>query len=261
MTISVIIPAYNAQSFIVSCLRTVNEQTYQKHIEIVVVDDGSTDDTVKLVESFEQELFSNRSLLLIKQRNQGVSFARNKGVHSSKGEYIAFLDADDYWHPQKLEIVIPLMKDHNIVVLGHGFTLKNNFDYKFSLDESLLTLKKVTSFSLLLKNFAVTPSVVVKKDTLLDFDNSLRYAEDHDLWLRLSFNSPIHYIDLALTLLGREPLTDGGLSAHRWKMRLGEMKMYLKVGKQSYVLVIFIPFLIIFSFLKHLRSEFLRLLK
>lgn len=96
--VSVIIPTYNSINTINETLQSVRNQTYRNY-EIVVVDDGSTDDTVELLRTFDD-------IILVTQTNQGVSAARNRGVKEAKGDLIAFLDSDDLWHPQKLEIQI-----------------------------------------------------------------------------------------------------------------------------------------------------------
>ena len=96
--VSVIIPAYNAEKFIGEAIESVLNQTY-KNIEIIVVDDGSKDNTYHIV----KQNFGNQ-VKLIRKKNGGVSSARNMGVKNAEGEFIAYLDADDYWLPQKLEI-------------------------------------------------------------------------------------------------------------------------------------------------------------
>ncbi|MCT7987997.1 glycosyltransferase family 2 protein [Laspinema olomoucense] len=94
--ISVIVPVYNLEQYIVETIQSVLAQTY-KHFELIVIDDGSTDKTAEICEEFQEP-----KLKLIRQRNKGANAARNAGVRAAKGDYIAFLDGDDLWFPEKL---------------------------------------------------------------------------------------------------------------------------------------------------------------
>jgi glycosyltransferase involved in cell wall biosynthesis len=110
--VSVIIPAYNAEAFIGRTLESVLSQTY-KNIEVLVVDDGSQDRTGEIVESFAQQ---DSRVTLLKQKNAGVAAARNLAIEKSQGEYIAPIDADDIWYPQKLEKQVQCILKANLSV-------------------------------------------------------------------------------------------------------------------------------------------------
>ena len=97
--VSVIIPAYNAAEFLAATIASVQKQTFSDW-ELLIINDGSTDDTVAVVREYQE---TNHNIHLIHQLNQGVSSARNLGVEKSKGQIIAFLDADDQWLPNKLQ--------------------------------------------------------------------------------------------------------------------------------------------------------------
>ena len=99
MTVSVVMPAYNAASTIGSAMRSVALQTHRDW-ELIVVDDGSTDQTAELAAAAAA---ADRRIRLIRQRNQGVAAARNAGIEAATGRYLAFLDADDTWLPEKLQ--------------------------------------------------------------------------------------------------------------------------------------------------------------
>jgi len=107
--ISVVIPAHNTENYVSNTIASVLAQTYEK-LEIIVVDDGSTDDTVKRI----NDSFGNDSRVrVIKQENRGVSAARNTGIENAEGEFIAFLDSDDLYHPTFIEKMVELLRDKN----------------------------------------------------------------------------------------------------------------------------------------------------
>ena len=249
MNISVIIPMYNSKNTIKSAIESLLNQTYIEPIEIIVVNNGSKDGCEKIVEKMIINNQTNRTIKLINKPNGGVSSARNRGIKEANGEYIAFLDSDDMWHPQKLELVFEALKDDSIKFIGHSYTLENNFDKKFNLEK----LSKVSFTKLLLKNFAVTPSIIIKKEICEYFDETMTHTEDHELWLRIALKTDVHYLDLPLTTLGRPTMTRGGLSANRWAMRKGELQMYKNIIRYKKSLTLLYPFLVIFSLAKHLR--------
>ena len=115
--VSVIIPVYNGKKFIEEAIKSVFMQNYDP-MEIIVVDDGSTDDTSCIVQSFKDVRY-------IYQPNQGVAAARNTGIHNSRGELIAFLDADDYWPSNKLDLQVDCLLKHPHV--GYTLGMQRNF--------------------------------------------------------------------------------------------------------------------------------------
>jgi len=244
---SIVIPTYNAESTIIKCIESCINQSYE-NFEIIIVDDGSSDNTKSVIAEFFKD--KNINYKYIYQENCGPSSARNKGVKNSIGEYVAFLDSDDEWHPQKLELTVKILEDERVDILGHGYTFINNFDKGYLS----INIDKITFYRLLLKNFAVTPSIIISRSKFQFFDETMRYTEDHELWLRMSVSNTVYYLDLPLVLLGRKPLTNGGLSANKWAMRKGEMKMYCKATKYKNILFFVLPFLILFSLVKHAKS-------
>lgn len=110
--VSVIVPAYNAEAFIDQTLNSVLSQTY-KNIEVLVVDDGSQDRTAEIVKSIAQK---DHRVILLQQSNTGVAAARNLAIQKSRGEYIAPLDADDIWYPQKIEKQVQCMLQAELCV-------------------------------------------------------------------------------------------------------------------------------------------------
>jgi glycosyltransferase involved in cell wall biosynthesis len=221
--VSVIIPTYNYGAYIIEAINSVKNQTY-KPIEIIVIDDGSTDGTDKIVAPFLKDIIYK------KIENKGVSAARNTGIKLSEGEYIAFLDADDYWAPDKIKLQIGCFraqKDLSVVFSNFNWinesgaiykrkALKNKYEifkkyksklsdifiYKIKEKHLRLTFYYGNIFnSLFLGNFINTSSLILKRD-LFDrydiFNETLKTQEDYDLWLRLSLNNLFGFIDKEL---------------------------------------------------------------
>ena len=121
--VSVVIPVYNSEKYLEECLNSIISQTYQ-NIEIIVIDDGSSDNSVRVVESYLPKVS------LIKQKNLGVSAARNRGIEASKGELLVFLDSDDWLSNDIIEQHVKTFKEYeNIEYLKK--TIENYFFKKF----------------------------------------------------------------------------------------------------------------------------------
>ncbi|MFI3214434.1 MAG: glycosyltransferase family 2 protein, partial [Eubacteriales bacterium] len=110
--ISVIVPIYNAEKYILQTIEMVMNQTYANW-ELILVDDLSTDKSVEVVEELLATITDERIKLIKQNKNTGAAHSRNKGVRAAAGRYIAFLDADDIWLPEKLEVEIAFMKERN----------------------------------------------------------------------------------------------------------------------------------------------------
>ena len=183
--VSVVMPAFNAQASVVEAIASVRSQTYQNW-ELIVVDDCSTDRTGELVLDIAQ--VDARVTLLSLDRNNGAPAApRNYGVREARGDWIAFLDADDIWHPQKLE--------HQMAVLSSGqfvfcSTAMRDFEDSASIVQGSpdsYDVKEVTFAMQRVKGRISTSSVVIRRDVIeaLPFNEDLRYkaVEDYHCWL------------------------------------------------------------------------------
>lgn len=210
-TVSVIIPAFNAALTIERAIRSVLDQTGL--LEIIIVDDCSTDNTVYVVIGLKAQYPVIK--LMMQEKNEGVSAARNAGIAGALGEYIAFLDADDIWLPGKLnkqlsEIInrdeVALVTCDSLQLSPDGEVLKRAHVNRppFSGDEAWKTL--------LAYNFIPTPTVLVRKkdiDNAGGFSEELPVAEDLDLWIRISLMGKVvvlpevfvHYYDYPGSLM------------------------------------------------------------
>ena len=129
--VSIIIPAYNTEKYIVKCLKSLQVQTYD-NIEVIIVNDGSIDQTQNIISAF---IKTDKRFLLINQENAGVSSARNVGINVSTGNYLIFVDSDDYVAPDYVETLLTLMKlGNNELVCADYYKVKNGVVYSHSTD-------------------------------------------------------------------------------------------------------------------------------
>ena len=245
MNISVIIPAYNAADSIGKAIESCMNQTHRPY-QVIVVDDGSNDNTGEVVMQYKGVF------LISLNKNCGPSIARNEGWRAATGDIIAFLDADDTWHPAKLEILAEGFSDYgHIQYLGHPYVL-DAFPGN-TLKPGNVTHQKY--LSTLLRNPYQPSCIAVRKGMEERFDETYRYCEDHELSIRAAHKYSTHWLDTPLTKLGRPQLTSGGASANLWKMRKGELRLYSSIYRHNIVYAIFIPLLWIFSIGKMLYRQ------
>ena len=194
--VSVIIPTYNRGWIIKEAINSVLAQDF-KNFELIVVDDGSTDNTFEILNLYGEDI------ILIRQDNQGVSAARNRGITKASGRFIAFLDSDDLWLPEKLSRQIDFfnLNPDALICQTEEIWMRNNVRVnpkKRHKKPSGMIFEPSLSLCL------VSPSAVMVKRTLFDdvglFDETLPACEDYDLWLRISCRHPVYLIDTPLII-------------------------------------------------------------
>lgn len=199
--ISVVIPLYNKEKSIKSTIESVLAQTYVNY-EIIVVDDGSTDNSVNVV----NEILDSR-IRLIKKVNGGVSSARNEGILAAKGEYIAFLDGDDLWHPLYLETLNQLIVDFpDATIYGIGFD-KINDDTILESDNIDVKRGFVDDVWDNYPGYWTGSSSSSSRELLIKlgmFDTRMTHGEDIDMWWRLLLNGKGAYDSRVLAFYRQE---------------------------------------------------------
>lgn len=194
--VSVVIPTYNRVHVLGRAIESVLSQTYG-NFEIIVVDDGSTDSTKAMIaENYGKVRFL--SIL-----HSGVSSARNRGIMAADGEWVAFLDSDDYWLPQKLERQVEFLRAHpqymichtNEIWIRNGVRINQGKKHRKSMG---------WFFKPSLHLCLISPSSVIIHKSVFEtcgvFDEQLEFVEDYDLWLRITSRYPVGYVDERLVV-------------------------------------------------------------
>jgi glycosyltransferase involved in cell wall biosynthesis len=211
--VSVVIATYNMAHYLPFALRSALNQTYS-NIEVLVIDDGSTDNTAETVAPY----LADSRVRYYRQSNGGQAVAKNRGIRESSGAHIAFLDADDLWAPDKLELQMPLFaasQRTGVVYSAFGY-----------VDEKGDRLPHVpgklhrgnVSGPMLISNFVGFGTSVVKRecfDRLGLFDERLRMGIDYDRWLRFATQYEFEYVDRVLLYYRDWP----GQMSKNWRRR------------------------------------------
>jgi glycosyltransferase involved in cell wall biosynthesis len=180
--VSVIIPCYNQSKFLAEAIQSVLDQTYP-NVEIIAIDDGSTDNIEEVIQAFPQIAF-------IKQKNQGAAIARNKGIEASRGSYLVFLDADDRLLPNALELGVHyLHKNPSCAFVTGGVKLIDSFGNFLKIPKQA-KIEKDHFKTLLATNYIWTPGVVTYRKSIFDltkgFDPEAGGSADYELNIRIA---------------------------------------------------------------------------
>lgn len=246
MSFSVVIPAFNAEGTIARALQSCIDQTLSP-VEIIVVDDASRDQTIRIAEGFGE-----RVRVIRLPENKGVAFARNAGWDAATGDYIAFLDSDDEWYADKLKILDAYLgRQQDLNLIFHPYTLN---PFTEPADWKQLSPEKYAFGKILVSNAVQSSCLCVSRNIKIRFDPAFRYCEDHEFALRMAFQYTCYRIPLRLTRLYTPQLLGEGLSGNLWKMRVGELKMYSRIGRLSPLFLPLVPLLLLFSLIKHISK-------
>jgi glycosyltransferase involved in cell wall biosynthesis len=215
--VTVIIPAYNRVDYIEQTIASVLEQTYPQ-VQLIVIDDGSTDGTCEKIQAFGNKL---QLLTHPDHRNKGQSASINLGLRQARGKYIAILDSDDYWAPEKLDVQVNFLEKHPDIglVYTNGYAVNaegeiiypiygNNHEENNDADAVLLDC-----YILLPQNSLVRKAVY---DEAGFFEESYRSAQDHDMLIRIAEITRFAYLQDFLFFYRRHP---GSISSTQQALR------------------------------------------
>ncbi|MCY4263535.1 MAG: glycosyltransferase family A protein [Gammaproteobacteria bacterium] len=227
LPVAVVIPSHNRKHTLARALDSVLAQT-RTPAEIVVVDDGSGDGT---------DTFITRNypqIRLLCQANAGVSAARNHGIAATRAPWLAFLDSDDEWLPDKLAQQFACIKDHPDAAIVHCDEIWIRHGRRVNPGRKHQK-QGGDIFEQCLALCAISPSAVLLRRSVLEstggFDESLVACEDYDLWLQLTSQLPVHYIDQPL--LRKFGGHNDQLSRQHWGMDRFRVKALAKLLRQT----------------------------
>jgi teichuronic acid biosynthesis glycosyltransferase TuaG len=229
--VSVVTPVHNAEKYIRQTIASVQAQTYP-HWEMVVVDDGSTDESTDIVKN---AALQDSRIRLIPQKNRGVAEARNRGMQEAKGRYLAFLDSDDLWKPQKLEKQLALLTKKNA---GFCYGACDVIDENGEPTGQIRSVpEEITYKKLLWGNVIPCLTVLVDRNITGEFSMPRMGHEDYATWLTVIKELPAAYginEPLGSYRVNRGSVSANKIRAMRWTWRIYRENQKLPVHKSIF---------------------------
>lgn len=189
--VSVVIATYNMGQYITQAIDSILQQTW-KNLEVIVVDDGSTDNTSDVMARYKD----NSNVVYIQNENQGQPKAKNCGIKNTKGDFIAFCDADDLWEPNKLEVQMPLFANHKVGVVYSEVSNIDEYNKRYLKEPNETRHVGIVTNHMLIENFVPFGTSVIRRACIEQngiFDEEFRMGIDWDLWLRYSLDWEFAY--------------------------------------------------------------------
>ena len=174
--VSVIIPVYNSSLYLEECINSIVNQTY-KNLEIIIVNDKSTDDSLKIISKFKDK----RIKVINLKKNHGVAVARNKGVMASTGDYICYIDSDDYWSLDKIEKQIKFIKNKEFIYSSYSY-LKNGKLHKAKIPSSITYKEALKNTTIFTSTVMFNMSKLNKEDIMMP---DIRRGQDTATWWKV----------------------------------------------------------------------------
>ncbi|MGY2041003.1 glycosyltransferase family 2 protein [Pseudomonas pergaminensis] len=254
--VSVVIPCYRCKNTIKRALDSVYKQTLRP-AEVILVEDASDDGTLEYLNSILKEYSVGWIKVISLEINSGPGTARNVGWNASSQRYVAFLDSDDSWHPQKLEVQYSWMERNPNVALtgqmgvviseGVGATLN-----RYQLNN--VVFSEISKFRLLLSNKFSTPSVLIRREVQYRFTAGKRFCEDYELWCRVvCAGNGCFTVNVPLTFCYKPLYGHAGLSSDLWNMESGELSVYDVLRKNGKINLAVACFLKGWSLVRYIR--------
>lgn len=254
--VTVVIPCYRCSSTIERAIMSVAHQSLRP-AEVIVVEDASGDSTLTVLAHLQKRLGPDWIRVVALNQNRGPGNARNVGWGMASNPFIAFLDADDSWTPDKVEIQYRWMADHPGAALSSH---RRPRDGSTRTDEELasrtsLPWRELQAQSLVWRNVIVTSAVMLRRDIEIRFPPERRYSEDYWLWLQIAFAGGRVFVnDAPLARTHKADVGGEGLSGDLWRMQRGQLKNYQDLRAQGHVTYVEAIPLLAWSLVRYLRT-------
>lgn len=250
--VSAVIPCFRCSKTIGRAVTSIAQQTI-KPAEVILVDDASGDGTLSVLQELSQAYPGWIKVLRLSE-NRGAASARNAGWEAASQPYIAFLDADDEWHPEKLRIQYEYMcSNPEVAVSGHQCMWLHDSEVPPDTPLILIT-SKIEPISLIFRNCFSTPTVMLKRNIQFRFSDNKRYCEDLYLWQQIAFAGlPVMRMESPLAYIHKAPYGEGGLSAQLWEMEKGELGNFVALYQAGHINWLLFIAVTGFSLLKYVK--------
>ena len=255
--VSVIIPCYRCTATLERAVASVAAQG-EVPAEVILIDDCSGDDTLALMRKIAAQYAPGWVRTVLLDQNMGAASARNAGWAVATQPYIAFLDSDDAWHPEKIQLQLRHMLAHpDVVLCGHAHQILPTAampNWTLRDADNPAKARRITKWGMLLSNRFVTPSAMLKRDIPQRFEERQRHMEDHMLWLSIVCSGAVvEKLPLPLAAIYKRPYGQAGLSAQWWLMERGDLGNYRRLMEQHHILRVQFLALALYSAAKFLR--------
>lgn len=252
--VSVIVPCYRCGATIERAVASIANQTLRP-AQVILVDDCSDDGTLEVLSSLARKYPDGWIEVISLKQNGGAAQARNVGWAAAQQRFISFLDADDSWHPQKLEVQTQWMLEHpDVMLTGHASEVISEALVQKTLSVPFAPPKVVAPGSLLRSNRFATSGVMLHSHVPFRFDARKRRGEDYLLWLQIGLSgAPMFWFAEVLSYSYKAKFGAGGLSGNLLLMQLGEIDAFRQLVKAGLLSYRSYPAVAMFSWMKYFR--------
>lgn len=224
-SVSVVIPYFDSADTIGRALDSVAAQTAPV-LEVIIVDDCSSPGQREALDGLQAQHATTPVRVMRQESNQGPAAARNLGWEAARGEWVAFLDSDDSWHPRRLELQCRALTAQTLMISADSLVLSGDEEPAVRIAPSDPAAVRLGPLHHVVRNPHTTSSVLIRRDVPVRFTAGRFYAEDYELWIRVASLGEVLTLHTPLAYFHKDPFGTSGLSSRIWKMIVGEHRTF-----------------------------------